>query len=274
MHKPSFFLPPHAEIVKLCWSRGRRREKRDLHIERVDCRTQFMSFEFNSRTKDNVELVLEGTFFWKVESLKEMVQATGDTTGDLCSHTRCRFIEYVAQNTLEQFMSGLAKIADDVCHVSQGFFKDRGVRVESLEVTSYRCAEATTSEILHKITQETTNRMNRLKQQDSENEVNVTKAKGQLQQAELKKDLQDIQGKQKVKNAEVAGNAESLRVSSFLMEMEEAKEKVRGLAFEDQKRMWQKLRTNEALTALSKSRGGSTIYFVPQDVDLAIESNS
>jgi len=28
----SFFLPPHAEIVKLCWSRGPRREKRDLYI--------------------------------------------------------------------------------------------------------------------------------------------------------------------------------------------------------------------------------------------------
>ena len=26
---------------------------------------QFMSFEFNCRTADNVELVLEGTFFWQ-----------------------------------------------------------------------------------------------------------------------------------------------------------------------------------------------------------------
>lgn len=28
------------------------------------CRSQYMSFEFNCRTSDNVEMILEGTFFW------------------------------------------------------------------------------------------------------------------------------------------------------------------------------------------------------------------
>merc|ERR1711865_454125 len=38
----SFFLPPYAEIVQLCWGRGRRREKRDLFISRFDTRAQYI----------------------------------------------------------------------------------------------------------------------------------------------------------------------------------------------------------------------------------------
>ena len=52
-------LPPHWEQVTLTWSRGRRRERRDLQISVFDMRAQYMSFEFNCRTRDNVEMVLE-----------------------------------------------------------------------------------------------------------------------------------------------------------------------------------------------------------------------
>ena len=50
------------------WSRGVRRDVRDLYIQILDCRAQYMYFEFNCRTSDNVELILEGTFFWQVRS--------------------------------------------------------------------------------------------------------------------------------------------------------------------------------------------------------------
>ncbi|KAH8054866.1 hypothetical protein JL720_14389 [Aureococcus anophagefferens] len=76
-----FFVPPTWEIVSLKWSRGRRRETRDLVISVFDCRPQYMSFEFNCRTSDNVELVLEGTFFWEVASIPKMLEFTS-TPGD------------------------------------------------------------------------------------------------------------------------------------------------------------------------------------------------
>ncbi len=41
----SFFLPPHAQLVQLLWSRGRRRENRDLAITKLDLRPMYMSFE-------------------------------------------------------------------------------------------------------------------------------------------------------------------------------------------------------------------------------------
>ena len=66
----SFFLPPHSQLVELLWSRGRRREYRDLRITKLDLRPMYMSFEFNCRTNDNVELVLEGSFFWQVVDVK------------------------------------------------------------------------------------------------------------------------------------------------------------------------------------------------------------
>ena len=56
-----------------------------------------MSFEFNCRTADNVELVLEGTFFWQVVDVQAMVKTTGDTTGDVCNHARSKFIALVSK---------------------------------------------------------------------------------------------------------------------------------------------------------------------------------
>merc|ERR550514_329639 len=134
----SFFLPPYSEIVKLCWSRGRRREKRDLYIDRFDCRSQYMSFEFNCRTKDNVELVLEGTFFWEVVDLPLMVRTTGDTSGDICNHARSQFIKHVARVTLKEFMDDLNGISDRVHKEDNNFYESRGVKVHSLEVTGYQ----------------------------------------------------------------------------------------------------------------------------------------
>jgi len=129
-----FFLPAYAEIVKLNWSRGRRREKRDLFIQRFDCRAQYMSFEFNCRTKDNVELVLEGTFFWEVVDLPLMVSTTGDTSGDICNHARSQFIKQLARVTLKEFMDDLNNISQKVYTEDSSFYKSRGVKVHSLEV--------------------------------------------------------------------------------------------------------------------------------------------
>merc|ERR1719189_2754211 len=110
---PSFFLPPYAQVVKLCWSRGRRRDKRDLYLERFDCRAQYMSFEFACRTKDNVELILEGTFFWEVVDLPLMVRTTGDTSGDICNHARSQFIKHVARVTLKE---STGDTSGDICN--------------------------------------------------------------------------------------------------------------------------------------------------------------
>jgi regulator of protease activity HflC (stomatin/prohibitin superfamily) len=263
----SFFLPPYATIVKLCWSRGRRREKRDLYIQFFDCRAQYMSFEFNCRTKDNVELVLEGTFFWEVIDLPRMVRTTGDTSGDICNHARSQFIKHVARVTLKEFMDDLNSISNKVYADDNDFYESRGVKVHSLEVTGYQCAEETTSAVLQQIIQETTNRMNRLSQQESENEVKIFKMQGTIEQEQLNGKLLAIQHEHSEKEAQVQGKAEADRVSAFITGLAKDVPKL-----EDRVAMWQTLRKTEALSVISE--GKANLYFTPNDVNLSIEAKS
>jgi len=261
----SFFLPPYAEVVALHWSSGQRREERNLHIKKFDTRPQYMWFEFNCRTKDNVELILEGTFFWKVADLPGMVKTTGDTSGDLCNHARSQFIKMVSRVTLKEFMQTLHTIAKSVHEDEPDFYTKRGVQVQSLEITRYHCADRSTSEILEQIIQETTNRMNRLSQQESENEVKLFRMQGQIQQEKMKGDLLKIQQEHQEQEMHVNGTSEAQRISAFMD----------GLAGEvpdlqERLHIWQTLRKTDALSVISQA--DTKMYYTPNDLDLSIEN--
>jgi len=263
----SFFLPPYSEIVQVNWSRGRKRDRRDLFINRFDCRAQYMSFEFSCRTKDNVELILEGTFFWEIVDLPLMVQTTGDTTGDVCNHARSQFIKHVARKTLEEFMKDINCISNEVYEEDVQFFTSRGVKVHSLEVTRYQCAEESTSEVLQQIIQETTHRMNRLSQAESENEVKLFKMQGQIEQERLNGELLEIQYQHSQAEAKVQGSAEADSVKAFVKGLNKVVPDLK-----DRMEMWQTLRKTDALTTVSQ--GGARLYYTPNDVNLSIETRT
>merc|ERR1719421_1027907 len=185
-------------------------------IERLDLRPQFMSFEFNTRTSDNVELVLEGTFFWQIVDVERMVQMTGDTTGDISQHARSKFIQRVSRVTLKQFMDGFNDLASEAQEADDAFYTTRGVQIHSLEVTAYRCQDKSTADILEQIIQETTNRMNRLSQQESENEVKLYALTGEIEAEKKNSELSKIQHAHQQKESEVNGTAEAIRVSAFM----------------------------------------------------------
>ena len=111
------------------WSRGRRREKRDLAITIFDTRPQYMSFEFNCRTSDNVELVLEGTFYWEVVSIAAMLRFTSDAPGDVCAHARSCFIALISKVTLQEFMEKFNEIALQAGHADDSFYVQRGIKI-------------------------------------------------------------------------------------------------------------------------------------------------
>ena len=78
-----------------------------------------------------------------------------------------RNIEMMKKNfrlTLDNFNT----LATEAQEADDDFYEMRGVKIHSLEVTAYRCQDASTARILEAIIQETTNRMNRLSQQESE----------------------------------------------------------------------------------------------------------
>jgi len=261
----SFFLPPHSEMVELTWSRGRRRERRDLVLTKIDLRPYYMSFEFNTHTKDNVELILEGSFFWQIVDLPSMVRMTGDTTGDVCNHARSKFIEAVSRVSLQEFMQEFNKIAENVHRLDDGFYAERGVKIHSLEVTSYRCADESTAKILQQIIQETTNRMNKLQQQESANEVSLQKIRGEIDREQAKGELIEAQIANTNATAKMEGLAEGERLASFLAATQNS-------VPDPQKRLelWQVLRKREALEAVAGQN--SHFYYTPADANLTIEA--
>merc|ERR1719384_2183371 len=132
---------------------------------------------------------------------------------------------------------------DDINIISQkvytedtGFYTSRGVKVHSLEVTGYKCAEESTSAVLQEIIQETTKRMNRLSQAESENEVKMFRMQGQIEQERLNTQLLEIQHEHTQADARVFGQAEADRVKAFVHGLEKDIPKL-----EDRVRMWETL---------------------------------
>merc|ERR1719247_3524038 len=229
-------------------------------------RPQFMWNEIDCRTQDNVELILETTLFWEVADLAQMVCKTGNLTGDIYNQIRSQFIKHVAQKTLKEFMEQLHSVAKTIFEADSEFYLSRGVKIHSLEVTKYSCAEKRTSEVLQQIIEETTNRLNRLSQAESQNEVKIFTMQGLIEQEQLNGKLLEIQHEHAKNEAEVSGTAEAERVGAFINRLEKDVPKL-----EDRISMWQVLRKTDALNVISQ--GESKLYYTPNDVNLSIKTD-
>merc|ERR1719482_1712452 len=225
----------------------------------------FMSFEFNTRTADNVELVLEGTFFWQIVDVERMVQMTGDTTGDICNHARSKFIQLISKVTLKTFMEDFNSLAAQAHQDDDEFYNSRGVQIHTLEVTAYRCQDKSTAKILEQMIQETTNRMNRLSQQESENEIKMFALTGNIEQETRRADLLKVLQSHKLMEAKNEGEAEAERVKAFLESTASAVP-----ALDARVGLWNVLRKQDALQAVSS--GPAHLYFTPNDINLSIET--
>ena len=263
----SFFLAPYEEIVPFIWSSGLHKDKRALRIEALDLRPKFMWYEFEARTEDNVELTLGITFFWQVSDVEAMIRTTDDTTGDICSHARSSIIQAVSQVTLERF---LAEFNDVVRRVvvesSDPFYRERGAVLHASEVRSIQCKDPQTQEILNEIIQETTNRLNRLQKQESENEVRLRQIQGETEVEQSRAELLNLQRANAINAATSEGEAEAQRVGAFLSGLGEQ------LSLEQKIAAFNLLRKGDILDTLSK--GTAHLYFTPADVDLSIESKT
>ncbi|KAH8072070.1 hypothetical protein JL721_3979 [Aureococcus anophagefferens] len=182
-----FFVPPTWEIVSLKWSRGRRRETRDLVISVFDCRPQYMSFEFNCRTSDNVELV-----------------------------------------TLAEFMASFNDLAKRASDGDDAFYRNRGI------------------------------------DQDSENEIALSKIDGAVAQEKGKAELNEIREARDVAAARADREAEAQRLLSFV-------ETFDGRVT-DGEALWRELRRKDALEAVAS--GSAHVYFTPDQAQLTIETRA
>ncbi|HEY9727950.1 MAG TPA: SPFH domain-containing protein [Chroococcales cyanobacterium] len=261
----AFFLQPYSQLVEFCWSRGAHKDKRDLKFSHLDSRPKFMSYEFDVRTQDNVELVIAITLFWQIIDIESMIRSTDDATGDVCSHARSSIIQSVSQSTLERFLSSFNDLVREaVLSPNDRFYVDRGVQIHSVEVRSISCKDPETQRILMEIIQETTNRLNQLQKQESSNEVQLRQIHGEFEAEQLKGQLLELRRKHAKTEATSQGEAEAIRVKAFLDGLGEQ------TSTADKILIFNTLRKQDAITALST--GTAQLYFTPADVDLSIET--
>ena len=261
----SFFLEPYSELVQFRWSSGIHKDRRELKITHLDLRPKFMWYEFEVRTQDNVELVVGLTFFWQIVEVEQMVRTTDDAPGDICSHARSDIIQAVSQVSLERFLAafneviGAAVLGDD-----DPFYAERGAQLHAVEVRAVTCKDPTTQRILQEIIQETTNRLNRLQHQESENEVLMRQIEGEIAAEDLRGRLMEVRQAVEEAAARITGAAEGERVRAFFAGLGA------DLPASDKLAIFHTLRKQEALTALSG--GTARLFFTPADVDLRIQT--
>ena len=223
----AFFLPPHHTLYTMMWGSGTSKEDLDnnvvknaktvaykVPVQKIDVRSSYAFFEYNVRTADNVELVLEGTIFWQVIDVPKMIEATADPKGDVWYHARSALIQSVSLVTLEKFMQSFNDIVAQAAATDSTFYTDRGVALHKLEVTRYECADPATGAVLQQIIQETTNRINALQKQTSANDVKRQQINGDVDVEKQRTALVDVKTTNDQTLAEMDGKADGLRLAN------------------------------------------------------------
>lgn len=262
-YERSFFLQPYSELVELTWTFGDESRK----IIKIDRRPTYLNYSFVCRTCDNVELVLDVTFFWRIVDVKAMIQATNDVAGDLTSHARSVIIEVVSQFTLEKVMAEFNRIISAaILNEDDHFYARRGCQIHTVEVRSMRCKDESTEAILREIIEETTHRLSRLQQTESDNEVKLYRTKGLIEHEKMVTELFRIRAELQRQEAQVEGQAEADAIKTFMTSLKD----VEGLTTEAMIGLWNTLRRKDVVERMADSN--STMYFTPADVNLSIET--
>merc|ERR1712167_443721 len=228
-----------GELVTMMWSSGTSPEDLKSNVvrnakavafkvpvQKIDMRPQYAFFEYTVRTSDNVELVLEGTNFWQVSDVAKMIKRTGDPKGDVWYHARSALIQAVSTVTLETFMASFNEIVQQAAATDKAFYDERGVMLHNLEVVRYEPKDAETGRTLQAIIQETTNHINRMQQQKSENEVEKEKMTALIEIEKQRTGLIKEKTANDKLEASVAGEAEGTRLAqstlAFMGQLEQS----------------------------------------------------
>eukprot|EP00747_Dinoflagellata_sp_TGD_P091753 gnl/TRDRNA2_/TRDRNA2_165174_c0_seq1.p1 gnl/TRDRNA2_/TRDRNA2_165174_c0~~gnl/TRDRNA2_/TRDRNA2_165174_c0_seq1.p1 ORF type:complete len:441 (-),score=88.93 gnl/TRDRNA2_/TRDRNA2_165174_c0_seq1:753-2075(-) len=217
----SFFLPPFCELVTYYWTQyslpddDGKQTITQQPFTRLDMRLRKTFFSYEVRTSDNVKMQLGGTVFWVITDVKKAVESTPDAQGDVWQHCKSGMIQVVSQTTLWGFMADLPAIAAkaEAIQAADGFYTDRGILVKSLEVTSFDCKDPRTRENLQLIIEESTNRINELQRQESENEVQAAKLAAQIKAENGRTQLISTKRSNDKKEASTIGEAEGYRLA-------------------------------------------------------------
>merc|ERR1711998_521885 len=297
----NFFLPPFCEVLEQEWSTDLRKEHEQCELVwRFDMRPRYMNYEFNCRTIDNVELVVDVSFYWQIIDVQSMIERTADAPGDICTHARSMIIQAVPNITLMEFLAkfneviragaGLApklgnrtvKLEEDLLSPASSdgkaevtskvdpFYEERGVQLLSVEVLQFKCSNPDTDRTLQAIIKETADRLKKKECQKGENEVALSKLEGEIEQEKLNKELIEIKKSHLKTESRIEGEAEYHKVAAFLGGVTGDGPDDVKVPMEQAVQLYQMLRKLDSVKALSNSK--SSLYVTPDDVNLTIGS--
>merc|ERR1712110_1045870 len=110
-------------------------------------------------------------------------------------------------------MATFNTIVSNATELNDNFYSDRGVAVHSIEVTRYCCADDKTARVLQEIIQETTNRINRMQKQQSDNDVLKEKTNGENEVEKQNTALIQIRCDNDRMRAIIEGESDGLRLA-------------------------------------------------------------
>jgi hypothetical protein len=119
--------------------------------------------------------------------------------------------------------------------------------------------------VLQEIIQETTNRLNRLAKQESENEIRLSQVNGDIDAERVTGELLTIKHQNAMSEAQTAGAAEAARAAALLTGLGD-------FSAEDKLAVFFTLRKQDMLSQLSK--GNAQLFFTPDQANISIETQA
>eukprot|EP01065_Artemidia_motanka_P024986 TRINITY_DN298_c0_g1_i6.p1 TRINITY_DN298_c0_g1~~TRINITY_DN298_c0_g1_i6.p1 ORF type:complete len:741 (+),score=312.14 TRINITY_DN298_c0_g1_i6:68-2290(+) len=274
---PNFFLPPHHELVSQSWSTDLRKEHATAtDVWKFDSRPSYMNYEFNCRTLDNVELVIDVYFFWRIIDVRSMVTSTADAPGDTCTHARSMIMQEVSAVKLMDFLENFNKMVRRAV-LGDPFYAERGIELISAEVLKFECTNGDTNQILREIIQETCDRLKRTERQRGENEVAMARLDGEIAEERKRQELVEVKKSHLRVEARIEGEAEGTRIAAFLSKLAQHDEDGIGIGKEKAFQIYEMQRRYQAMAQQNSEKrkavealgqGTAQLYVMPDDVNL------
>jgi len=156
-----------------------------------------------------------------------------------------------------------------------GFYFVRGVELQSMELTRFDCADKETAQILQQIIQETTNRINKLTAQQSENDVKAAALTADIQLEQQRTALIRTKSANEKLQAQMSGEATGLQLvrgaATFIEGLNESVPSAESRV--ELYKLHESLKSRNVDTS-NLASGSAHLFLTPEDLNLRLAPRS
>lgn len=200
----SFFLRPYCEFVSfLC-------EKEETVLSTLP---QFLSHAFSVLTSDNVTMNIDSRISFQIKNVDVFVANPIEYYPYIKNHVQNVLLDKFAQETLQNFMSSFAEIAERCVPECSEFFLSFGIEILEIQILQYDCPNPATQSLLTSQVHTAVMKENELRAR--QNDIAI---QSQSNKVQMKK--KDLEVEMSVKDNEVALQKKVLENSIRMKEMD------------------------------------------------------